>query len=238
MSAMPQNVIDLTNDSPQPRPNFATTALSSRLSRAPQAAPDVIDVDDLDSNHATVNSSPNGSPDLELLEVRSVRSEQQAISGSTRQRRVERARLAHPSTPAHGHHRSSVGPWGAIQDYAQRFNRPYIRRPIDGSNAAGRFMQMARDEPHQDILRIHGRNIILPGDLDFVTQGFRMGEMTAGALQPPQPTYDAPSPPRHGYTRTPKANDVLICPNCEEELGTGQDEAKRQVWVIRACGHV
>ena len=81
--------------------------------------------------------------------------------------------------------------------------------------------------------------MILPGELDFSTQGFLMGDVPRPPPPPPPPpTYDAPSPPRPGFTRSPAEDDVVVCPNCEEELGIGEDESKRQVWVIKSCGHV
>jgi hypothetical protein len=51
-------------------------------------------------------------------------------------------------------------------------------------------------------------------------------------------SYQAPPTPPLGFTRTPAAADVLICPNCDEELCVGDDEVARQVWAIKACGHV
>jgi hypothetical protein len=82
----------------------------------------------------------------------------------------------------------------------------------------------------------------LPDQLNFIAQGFAMGPVGQGhgdaRARPPPPTYDPPSPPRAGYTRAPKEEDILLCPNCEEELGIGKDDIKRQVWVIKKCGHV
>lgn len=81
-----------------------------------------------------------------------------------------------------------------------------------------------------------------PDELNFWTQGFAMGPGAQAAgnarTRPPPPTYDPPSPPRAGYTRDPREQDILVCPNCEEELGVGKDEIKKQVWVIKKCGHV
>lgn len=79
----------------------------------------------------------------------------------------------------------------------------------------------------------------MPGDLDFITQGFHMGDAPVSRqAQAPPPTYDAPPSPHAGFTRSPKEDDVLVCPNCEDELGLGEDDVKRQVWAVKACGHV
>lgn len=103
---------------------------------------------------------------------------------------------------------------------------------------------MAVDEfvPREDPMFVNADpDLDLPGHLDFYTQGFPMGPMAQiGHMvrQPAPPTYDAPSPPRTGYTRAPKEDDILVCPNCERELGVGDTEIKKQVWVIKRCGHV
>ena len=31
---------------------------------------------------------------------------------------------------------------------------------------------------------------------------------------------------------------MLLCPICEHELGTGEDEVRRQSWCVKSCGHV
>ncbi|PVH97532.1 hypothetical protein DM02DRAFT_80559 [Periconia macrospinosa] len=54
----------------------------------------------------------------------------------------------------------------------------------------------------------------------------------------PEPTYDAPPEAPAGFTRSPQEEDSLICPNCEEELCVGDNEQKKQVWIVKQCGHV
>lgn len=76
-----------------------------------------------------------------------------------------------------------------------------------------------------------------PGLLDFQMVGFQLGNEEPAA--PPPPTYQAPPPAPEGFTRSPTEDEgPLICPNCEEELCVGEDEVKRQVWIVKACGHV
>ncbi|PYI00666.1 hypothetical protein BO78DRAFT_424276 [Aspergillus sclerotiicarbonarius CBS 121057] len=53
----------------------------------------------------------------------------------------------------------------------------------------------------------------------------------------PANSYKPPSPPPEGFTRNIEENDVVICPNCDMELGIG-DEVKQQIWVVKQCGHV
>jgi hypothetical protein len=73
--------------------------------------------------------------------------------------------------------------------------------------------------------------------LDFALVGFDMG-MGAPVPAPPAPTYKAPDKAPEGFTRSPKEEGALMCPNCEEELCTGDNDTKRQVWLVKTCGHV
>ncbi|KAF7588981.1 hypothetical protein BBP40_004948 [Aspergillus hancockii] len=50
-------------------------------------------------------------------------------------------------------------------------------------------------------------------------------------------TYKPPTPPPEGFTRSLGEDDVVCCPNCDAELGTG-DETQQQIWVVKQCGHV
>jgi hypothetical protein len=78
----------------------------------------------------------------------------------------------------------------------------------------------------------------LPVDLDFEAQAFHLGVDDDVARVIPDPVYNAPTPARSGYTRSLKEDDVAVCPNCDDELGTGDSDLKRQVWFIKKCGHV
>ncbi|BCS19394.1 putative RING finger domain protein [Aspergillus puulaauensis] len=53
----------------------------------------------------------------------------------------------------------------------------------------------------------------------------------------PRSSYKAPTPAPEGFTRSLAEDDVATCPNCDEELGTGND-IKQQIWVAKQCGHV
>lgn len=73
--------------------------------------------------------------------------------------------------------------------------------------------------------------------MDFDTIGFELGPRLREAPAPP-PTYEAPPKAPEGFTRSPQEEGALICPNCEEELCVGDDDVKRQVWIVKGCGHV
>ncbi|KAL1606237.1 hypothetical protein SLS60_003639 [Paraconiothyrium brasiliense] len=76
--------------------------------------------------------------------------------------------------------------------------------------------------------------------LNFGAVGFDMGfdDGPAEAPPPPPPTYNAPALAPEGFTRSPQEEDVLLCPNCEDELCAGDSDQKRQVWLVKGCGHV
>lgn len=72
---------------------------------------------------------------------------------------------------------------------------------------------------------------------DFDTVGFDLGLNDTPVPLPP-PSIIPPKPAPAGYARSPKPDETYICPNCDRELRTGDTELQRQIWVIRACGHV
>ena len=77
-----------------------------------------------------------------------------------------------------------------------------------------------------------------PESLNFEAPGFDL-DFPHRQPPPPPPTYAAPTAPRAGFTRsnvTP--GSLMVCPMCDDELGVGDSEQKKQVWVARLCGHV
>ncbi|KAK4505665.1 hypothetical protein PRZ48_003630 [Zasmidium cellare] len=71
--------------------------------------------------------------------------------------------------------------------------------------------------------------------MDYDMTGFDMG---FGGNRPPTPKYEPPEPPAAGFTRSPGEDEVVVCPNCGDELAVGESENKQEVWVIKKCGHV
>ncbi|ODH38321.1 hypothetical protein ACO22_02422 [Paracoccidioides brasiliensis] len=70
-----------------------------------------------------------------------------------------------------------------------------------------------------------------PVELDYTAAGITPGETQQS------PAYTAPEAPPPGFTRTVGESEVVVCPNCDHELGTGGD-LQRQIWVAKPCGHV
>ncbi len=75
---------------------------------------------------------------------------------------------------------------------------------------------------------------------DYTNVAFDLGinNRPASASARASPVHEELPPVRAGFTRSPKEDDVLVCPNCEEELCVGASEEKKRVFVIKACGHV
>ncbi|KGO75750.1 hypothetical protein PITC_029970 [Penicillium italicum] len=57
------------------------------------------------------------------------------------------------------------------------------------------------------------------------------------APQPRRSSYKGLSPAPEGFTRILAEDDVPLCPNCQEELGTGEG-LKQQIHIAKPCGHV
>lgn len=56
---------------------------------------------------------------------------------------------------------------------------------------------------------------------------------------PERPAYRAPEAAPEGFTRKVSEDQVVVCPNCDHELGKdGDEEESNQVWVVKQCGHV
>jgi hypothetical protein len=81
------------------------------------------------------------------------------------------------------------------------------------------------------------RDFRLPTGMDYSVQGFHLGFANSQEREE-TPTYDAPAAAPEGFTRSPQEGDVLVCPNCDDELCVGDDDKKKQVWIVRGCGHV
>lgn len=238
MSESTQQVIDLTEDrsSPIAAHIVPSTFSNSEVQRAAQRPPrfdrDIISIDDQEDEAVDLRED---SPEIQFL---TSRPRSRSLS-TTRQARHQSAFRQRRNTPAT---RSPV-------------RRPQVSLRITGApvEAQGHqnrwlFHPLAAHvnsytpRTHEDELvewdNYPDSNIELPAHLNYLAQGFNLGQPARRQPQPRLPTYDPPVAAQEGFTRTPKEDDVLVCPNCDDELGLGDDEVKRQVWVVKACGHV
>ena len=225
-----QDVIDLTQESSSPRAGFVlppertpdpllrrpsrtspTRSLRNRQNNPPDH--NVIDLSEDDNNRQS-------SPDIQFL---SSRARSRSVSIGDRQ-----STLRPP-------------PQSDVREPANSTSWPQPRLPLPfnfgGFTRFRNHLAAWRGFPVED-----QDNFDLPNVLDFQSVGF---DLDYPQRQPPAeprlPTYEAPPEPREGFTRSSKADDdtdVMVCVNCEDELGVGQNDVKRQVWFVRACGHV
>lgn len=128
----------------------------------------------------------------------------------------------------------------AMGNMGDRFThlRAQVERTMANVNhTRNRFQRGPVPPPARPGGHIHIGTFAIPA-IDFEAVGFDMGMGGNRAPEPPPPTYQAPPEAPTGFTRSPQEEDVLLCPNCGDELCEGEDEVKRQVWLVKTCGHV
>lgn len=253
MSQPPGCVIDLTTDpdSPQPdtRSNLPASA-STRASRLPRYSRDIIDLDpriDEYGNFAETSRDHGGERDNGDEPIEIEEPDVQIIWASRPHNPVPHHPRPRPTlSRSNGNisyvsmlrdgvthqHPSGQRSRSSLGDHLQNFHHFWTRAGSEGRQRileAGGLRQPVRELPHSTNLP--------PIDLDYDLPGFQMAT-DPGLPRPPLPTYSSPPPVRPGFTRSPQDDDILVCPNCDEELGSNDDELKRQVWVIKSCGHV
>ena len=248
MSHPRDEVIDLTEEASSPpvsaRPGYSG-GLAARQSSRPHHP--IIDLDQEygdDEPEIQHEHTRDPSPDFEVLYSRAAPPRSRS-AGNAASRDGSGPRRTGPTIP---HNEFRRGMEELRRGMANVSNQIGIYRHSLLPQAPGRHHHHGNLHPpimHQHQHQVpNDRDLFvnlefhLPDQLDFETQGFRMGDVAQPRPQPPPPTYDAPPMARPGYTRSPKEDDVLVCPNCSDELGVGDSEEKRQVWVIKRCGHV
>lgn len=263
---MSQDVIDLTDEPDNPplsRNAHNSTAFPQalRLSQPPRFQHDTIDIEDDDNR--SVQGPRGSSPEIQLLYSRSIPQEarqqrrqpgdapyaRHLLADAGRNGRFAEASRVPPYSTwddLRNMVRTATGDIGrsatqALDDEANirrhfglvRTNHlrrtPRVGEPLDLEDDFSDAEDLFLDQPGHSFAPP-------PAHLNFVHTGFQIEPPQQ--RPPPPPTYDAPPPPRKGFTRSPKEDDMLVCPNCEEEVGVGKDEIKRQVWVVKSCGHV
>lgn len=75
--------------------------------------------------------------------------------------------------------------------------------------------------------------------LNYEAQGFELIG-AAHTSPPPRPSspYKGPRTAALGFTRKVEEDEIVVCPHCGDELGTGDGDLKQQIWVVKQCGHV
>lgn len=251
------DVIDLTEEPPSPRLQVVPTrgAVPTSAIRQPgRPEHPVIDLEEADGDDEPEiqgEHTRDGSPEFEVLYSRPLSSTRPRSQSTGTAARRDGSRSRRPTRPpAHNAIERSVATLTrGLQEASNRIAsyqnmlRPHGRAPgHHHHHHPGHHHHEARHQVPNEADLLLWQDVRLdfnlPDQLDFETQGFRMGDVAQPRPQPPPPTYDPPPKARPGFTRSPQEDEILICPNCNSELGVGRDEEKRQVWVIKKCGHV
>ena len=185
--------------------------------------PEVIDVDEYQRNqYATV---ANSMPLLGLISstlLRPMTSTSNLISRAPRPTWHER-----PSR-----RRNAIDVRGFLPGFQE------ILAHASGRRAFGSLERLNEANQFPPFALAHPVNFRHP-DMNFELAAFTIGrEPTPPPPPPPAPSYPSPPPAREGFTRSLQESDAPVCPNCEQELGVGEDDMQRQVWIVRSCGHV
>ena len=241
MSQPRQDIIDLTDDTSSPPethiipPGPSRTETSATANRPPRFERNIINVDEQETSAVETREE---SPEIQFL---TSRTRSRSLSSS---RRLDRRRPGFVSTVRSPGHRSQIPVRATAGD----------RNPHQISPWADVLHGIHFPRPqHLNLGRVPGDELIgvegdfgvaeglfqVPGNLNFLQAGFDYEQPSRPQPQQPRlPTYDPPPPTQHGFTRSPDEDDVLACPHCDDELGVGDNEVKRQVWIVKACGHV
>ena len=126
---------------------------------------------------------------------------------------------------------------GRIADILRNEGRNMGNRLLQrlGMNDLGMHEMEQRGGPLHHRPPVMAVGIGLPGFMDFEAPAFDLGY---GGNRPPTPKYSPPPEAADGFTRNPEEDEVVVCPNCGDELGMGPSEEKQQVWAVKGCGHV
>lgn len=234
--------IDLTAEDDSPPPPPPQRGHFGQAQRGPRFHTEIIDLSEDMSPRAAQEPSP------EVQFVRQVRLAPPRLVPQ----RVVRPRPHSPQLPGlHDHHRVAdddvhIVAQNLVTRQDQAFDRiRHIMNVVHAGHrmavhthtqAAGRLGQMA--EAFNQRLRtapFRGPN------LDYQEAAFQLGidAMEDVEREPsPPPAIVALSPAPEGFTRSPEEEDVLVCPNCGDELSVGVGDLKKQVWMVKGCGHV
>ena len=239
------DVIDLTSEPDVPSGHtsadeniygtpFAFTPWVEARNLMPARTPEVIDLEDIedDNDDDVIMQEAVQRPDVEFISAQPRRDRpQETRINST----AEQTRTNHP-TWFSGGLASLAGfmPPRRLNGLHQ-FTQSILSSNSGGRNDRQSIFDFLEDEdglpapPQTDWLRA--------GAMDFTQVAFDLGDPREVIRPPTATTYEAPEAPPEGFTRTVKEHDVVVCSNCDHELGAGDNPIQKQIWVVRKCGH-
>ncbi|KAH6680412.1 hypothetical protein B0J14DRAFT_578588 [Halenospora varia] len=231
-----QTIIDLT-DEPEDTPSVP----SNNAERARSQRPPQLGRSDASGFQFIDLTEDNGEPDIIITGGREIPARRPHAPRPAPPRREESPSLFVPDAPA---------PRSIHQ----------IRHlvPARLGNAIGMAFGFARggremsNQQHADfhaaILQMGG------GDDNFFQAPIAMDYARNAFAEARKPDHVPPKPAREHFTRSPKEDDLIICPSCEEELvhnkeveavtkkgrgaPTRKDMEEHPFWVVKECGHV
>lgn len=231
------NVIDLTEDDPNSPPRrepHTPHAQANGATRPPRFGRNIMaDVVDLDQEPTpSTNNDPQSSPEVQWL-------------GSYPRAGPSTAQDTQAAPSYHDRHRSLRGSnllnLLSAENYRippSTLNRADVFREemaLRTRHLVGAFQQAMSPfwlgHPPRDAVDLDDP------DMDVI-QAFGPVPARRGPVTPAAPAYEAPPVPEEGFTGSTAEDDVVVCPNCDHELGTGDNPEQKQVWVARHCGHV
>ena len=224
-----EQVIDLT-DEPDHRPQQirSQSGNRTRAQRLPRFGRNVIDeVVDLEQEPEVGNEGrgeASSAPDVQFMG--------HGHRGGTSDIEFVRSTVRPTAPPRH------PGPYVRRSDILNLFpfQGPVI--PLNMRNPVRvEWARRARNLPHH---RPHDLETLWIDGAGGVDVAFEIPDFATPVFDTPpprQPEYKPPSPAPERFTRNVGEHDVVVCPNCGDELGTG-DEYKQQIWVVKQCGHV
>lgn len=133
---------------------------------------------------------------------------------------------------------SSVRPRPIEPRYLDNNGIPLHFRPLIQSTRASEHGQSRRVVPGRSYFRTEEDLLSFMSDtLQYGVSALDYNPPSQPAHRPRRSSYKALSPAPEGFTRLLAEDDVPLCPNCHDELGTGEG-LKQQIHIAKACGHV
>ncbi|KAJ5367572.1 hypothetical protein N7541_001513 [Penicillium brevicompactum] len=229
LSPGPENVIDLTEDPESPPQSPPQRVLSASGSRLPIR--DIINRDSSEQNVIDLETEGNGAegtsgdPDVEI------------IGSTVRPMPTMEPRYFDPNGFAMYHPlRRPNRPFAGLP--SPWVNDNFLLRSNTRESSAG---HRGRDMPSGIPGSMYGDDFVslmnnMPAILPYNVPAFEYNSTTQSAPRSRRGAYKAPPPAPKGFARCLEDEHVPICPNCEEELGTGSGR-KVEIYVAKACGH-
>ncbi|KAG8631903.1 hypothetical protein KVT40_001043 [Elsinoe batatas] len=116
-------------------------------------------------------------------------------------------------------------------DYLRRHIYPAVAATFGAVTA---YLPRGGSNPSRTVTQ----GFVPPGMMDYNAAAFDIGLNDPPRAQAQPFVVPPPKKAADGFTRSPAEDEVVVCPNCGDELALGNTDEKRSVWVVKGCGHV